>query len=142
MALALRLDKLLAAGMVKDFRTLAHLGHVSPARISQIMSLLHLAPDIQEALLFRTRPERGRDSLGLRQVLPLTKVWDWHKQRPLWRRLSGQRLDLAATGRKRLRKIRLLASHYSSPAGCPAQSPTFRRVEVPMVGKLTAETAS
>ena len=101
MALALRLDKLLAAGVVKDFRTLAHLGHVSPARISQIMSLLHLAPDIQEALLFRTRPERGRDSLGLRQVLPLTKVWDWHKQRRLWRGLSGQRLDVAATERKR-----------------------------------------
>jgi hypothetical protein len=53
MALALRLEKLLATGVVKDFRTLARLGHVSPARISQIMSLLHLAPDIQEALLFR-----------------------------------------------------------------------------------------
>ena len=101
MALALRLERLLATGVVKDLRTLASLGHVSPARISQIVSLLHLAPDIQEALLFRTRPERGRDSLGLRQVLPLTKVWDWHKQRPLWRRLSGQRLDVAATERKR-----------------------------------------
>jgi Recombinase zinc beta ribbon domain/Recombinase len=101
MALALRLQKLLATGVVKDFRTLARLGHVSPARISQILSLLHLAPDIQEALLFRTRPERGRDCLGLRQVLPLTKVWDWHKQRRLWRGLFGQRLDVAATGRKR-----------------------------------------
>jgi hypothetical protein len=55
-ALALRLEKLLATGAVKDFRTLARLRHVSPARISQITSLLHLAPDIQEALLFRTRP--------------------------------------------------------------------------------------
>jgi hypothetical protein len=45
MALALRLEKLLATGVVKDFRTLASLGHVSPARISQILSLLHLAPD-------------------------------------------------------------------------------------------------
>ena len=43
MALALRLEQLLATGVVKDFRTLARLGHVSPARISQIMSLLHLA---------------------------------------------------------------------------------------------------
>ena len=101
MALALRLEKLLATGAVKDFRTLARLGHVSPARISQIVSLLHLAPDIQEALLFRTRPERGRDCLGLRQVLPLTKVWDWHQQRRLWRGLSGQGLNVAATGRKR-----------------------------------------
>ena len=55
MALALRLEKLLATGVVKDFRTLARLGHVSPARISQIVSLLHLAPDIQEALLLVCR---------------------------------------------------------------------------------------
>jgi hypothetical protein len=51
--------------VVKDFRTLARLGHVSPARISQIVSLLHLAPNIQEALLFRSRPEGGQDCLGL-----------------------------------------------------------------------------
>src|ERR1700732_2538935 len=92
MALALRLEKLMATGVVKDFRTLARLGHVSPARVSQILSLLHLAPDIQEELLFRRRPERGRDSLDLGKVLPLTKVWDWHKQRRLWRSLADSRL--------------------------------------------------
>ena len=101
LALAHRFDKLLREGVVNNFLTLARLGHVSPARISQILSLLHLAPDIQEALLFRSRQERGRDCLGLRQVLPLTKVCDWHKQRRLWRGLSGQRLDVAATERKR-----------------------------------------
>ena len=92
MALALRFEKLFATGAVKDFRTLARLGHVSPARISQIVSLLHLAPDIQEALLFRRRPERGRDSLDLGKVLPLTKVWDWQKQRRMWRNLAGLRV--------------------------------------------------
>ena len=89
--------------MVKDFRTLARLGHVSPARISQIVSLLHLAPDIQEALLFRPGPERGRDCLSLRHVLPLTKVLDWHQQRPpvarvVWPRAERGR-DRAQTGR-------------------------------------------
>jgi hypothetical protein len=92
MALALRFEQLLAIGVVKDFRTLARLGHVSPARVSQIVSLLHLAPDIQEALLFRRRPERGRDSLDLGKVLPLTKVWDWQKQRRMWRNLAGLRV--------------------------------------------------
>jgi hypothetical protein len=101
MALALRFEKLLATGAVKDFRTLARLGHVSPARISQIVSLLHLAPDIQEAILFRTRPERGQDSLDLGKVLPLTKVWDWQKQRRMWRGLIGQEVDVVATRRKR-----------------------------------------
>jgi hypothetical protein len=100
MALALRFEKLIATGVVKDFRTLARLGHVSPARVSQILSLLNLAPDIQEALLFRRRPERGRDSLGLQKVLPLTKVWDWHKQRRLWRSLADSRLAGPKAGAK------------------------------------------
>jgi hypothetical protein len=50
-----------------------------------------LAPDIQEAILFRSRPERGRDRLDMRKVLPLTKVVDWGQQRRLWRRLSEVR---------------------------------------------------
>ena len=100
MALALRLEKLMATGVVKDFRTLARLGHVSSARVSQILSLLHLAPDIQEALLFRSRTERGRDSLGLGKVLPLTKVWDWQKQRRMWRGLADSRLAGPKPGAK------------------------------------------
>ena len=95
-----RLEKLLATGVVKDFRTLARLGHVSSARVSQILSLLHLAPDIQEALLFRSRTERGRDSLGLGKVLPLTKVWDWQKQRRMWRGLADSRLAGPKPGAK------------------------------------------
>jgi hypothetical protein len=98
MALALRFEKLLATGVVKDFQTLARLGHVSPARVSQILSLLHLAPDIQEALLFHSCPERGRDNLGLRNVLPLTKVWEWHKQRQMWRGFADSGLARSQRG--------------------------------------------
>jgi len=50
MALALRLEQLVRSGAVKDYATLAELGGVSRARISQIMNLIHLAPGIQEAL--------------------------------------------------------------------------------------------
>ena len=122
MALALRLEKLLASGVVKDFRTLARLGHVSPARISQIIGLLHLAPDIQEALLLRNGPERGRDRLSLRKVLPLTRVWEWHKQRRLWRDLSKPQAGLVATRRqgagripppvKQINGVRIIFSGY------------------------------
>ena len=48
LALAHRFETLLQAGAVKDYATLARLGHVSRARICQIVSLLQLAPDIQE----------------------------------------------------------------------------------------------
>src|SRR2546421_716920 len=91
MALALRFVSLLLDGVVKISLPLARLGHVSQARISQILSLLHLAPDIQEAILFRSRPERGRVRLDMRKVLPLTKVMDWVRQRRLWRKLSEVR---------------------------------------------------
>src|SRR5262249_61726999 len=52
LALALRLDQLRRDGVIADYRTLAWLGHVSCARISQVMNLLYLAPDIQEQILF------------------------------------------------------------------------------------------
>src|SRR4051794_9829142 len=52
MALAIRLDNLLRAGDVGDYAELARIGHVSRARVTQIMNLLQLAPDIQEAILF------------------------------------------------------------------------------------------
>jgi hypothetical protein len=44
MALALRLDELVRTGQVASYRELATMGHVTRARVSQIASLLHLAP--------------------------------------------------------------------------------------------------
>ena len=87
LALAHRLEGLLHGGEIADYAALARLGHVTRARVSQIMSLLYLAPDIQEAILFLPRTERGRDPLVLRDLLPLTAVPDWKKQRRLWARL-------------------------------------------------------
>jgi len=57
LALAHRLDELVRSGAVRDHGELARLGHVSPARICQFMTLLHLAPAIQEYLLFLTTAE-------------------------------------------------------------------------------------
>jgi hypothetical protein len=89
LALAYRLEGLLRDGTVKDYAELARLGHVTRARVSQIMSLLHLAPDLQEAILFLPRVERGRDPVVLRDVLPIAAVLDWRKQRRRWALLTG-----------------------------------------------------
>lgn len=62
MALALRFEGYVRGGGVSDYAGVARLGHVSRARISQIMSLPHLAPDIQEALLFLPRVGSVRSS--------------------------------------------------------------------------------
>jgi hypothetical protein len=89
MALALRFEKLLREGVVGDFSELARLGHVTPARISQVMSLIHLAPDIQEAILFLPRTEKGRDPIILRDLLSIAATVDWKMQRKTWARLMG-----------------------------------------------------
>jgi hypothetical protein len=89
MALALRLDHLLKARVLDDYRQLAELGQVSRARISQILNLLYLAPDIQEQILFLPRTERGRDRIHLAQLQPLAQTLDWRQQRELWRQLNS-----------------------------------------------------
>ena len=91
MALALRCQQLLAGGVISRYAELAVLGHVSRARITQIMNLLVLAPDIQESLLFLPPVDRGRDPIHLRQLQPLARVLDWRKQRRLWRELQGNK---------------------------------------------------
>jgi hypothetical protein len=92
MALALRFEQLLQGGEVASYAELARLGRVSCARISQILNLLQLAPDIQEQLLFLTRPSRGRDPIYLARLQPIAAQLDWGRQRRLWRDL------LAAAG--------------------------------------------
>ena len=68
LALAVRCEHLVRTGSIPTYAALAQLGRVSRARISQIMNLLVLAPDIQEELLFLPRTERGRDPIHLRQL--------------------------------------------------------------------------
>ncbi len=87
MALAIRFDQLIRDGQVADYAELAQLGHVTRARITQIMNLLILAPDIQDAILFLPRIDRGRDLIHLRQLQPIALVPDWRKQRRLWKSL-------------------------------------------------------
>jgi hypothetical protein len=84
MALAIRMDGLVRDGEVADYADLARLGHVSRARVTQIMNLLLLAPDIQEAILFLPRTERGRDPIRERQIRPIAAELDWQRQRECW----------------------------------------------------------
>jgi hypothetical protein len=87
MALGIRFEGLVRSGAVSDYTALAELGHVSRARVTQIMNLLCLAPDIQEQILFLPRTERGRDPIKLADVLPVAAFSDWRRQREIWQRL-------------------------------------------------------
>jgi len=83
-ALAIRFDGLISQGTVTDQAELARLGQVTRARMTQIMNLLQLAPDIQEELLFLPRIERGAAQIHERQLRPIAAVPDWRKQRQMW----------------------------------------------------------
>ncbi len=87
MALAIKMEQLVQDGHVRDFAELARLGHVSRARVTQIMNLNFLAPDIQEEILFLPRVERGRDPIREHAVRPIAATPDWGKQRRMWAQL-------------------------------------------------------
>jgi hypothetical protein len=53
------------------------------------MSLLHLAPDIQEELLFLPREIEGRDPIRERMVRSIAAEVDWGRQRRMWRKLKN-----------------------------------------------------
>src|SRR5580693_6069667 len=48
LALAHKLDSMVGSGEIRDYAQLARLGHISPARLTQIMVLLHLPDEEQE----------------------------------------------------------------------------------------------
>jgi len=91
MALAVRMQELVDQGEVADYAELARLAHVSRARITQIMNLLLLASDIQEAMLFLPLTVGRRVPIGERHSRPICAVLDWRKQRRMWDDLVGSR---------------------------------------------------
>ena len=90
-ALASRLHSMIDSGEVVSFQQLAELGRISQPRMTQIMSLLNLAPDIQEELLYLPEVIQGKAVIHERLLRPLTTEIDWKVQRRLWGRIrKGQ----------------------------------------------------
>lgn len=85
LALAHRFDQLIRDGVATDYAALARLGHVTRARLTQIMNLLNLAPDIQEELLLLPPIHSGKDKVTERSLRDITAKMDWREQRKQWR---------------------------------------------------------
>jgi hypothetical protein len=90
MALAIRLKNLVGSGEVANYSTLATVGHVSRARITQIVKLTLLAPDIQEAILFLPASKHRAEQITERDLRPLTAEPDWGRQREMWATLASR----------------------------------------------------
>jgi len=84
MALAIKFQDMIDRGEVKDYADLARLGFVTRARVTQIMNLLNLHPDIQEQLLCARSATPNEHSL--RSVVAEV---EWRAQLHFWSRLGG-----------------------------------------------------
>ncbi len=84
MALAIRIEGLVASGAIADLAEAAAVGHVSRARMTQIANLLLLAPDIQLALLELPRVRSGRDPIVETHLRAVAAEVCWRCQRSLW----------------------------------------------------------
>lgn len=88
MALAIRFDRLLRDGSVASLSELARLTGITQPRVTQIINLTLLAPDIQEELLYLRGAEVGRDRLNERRMRPIVANASWDDQRSAWRRAA------------------------------------------------------
>jgi hypothetical protein len=79
LALAHHWRGLIRAGVVKDQAALAALVGVTRARITQVMDLLYLAPDIQEEILFQ--PDGGLGKPCHRDLVRVAAEPLWVEQR-------------------------------------------------------------
>jgi hypothetical protein len=97
MALALHFDDLVQSGAIASYAELARLGQVTRARVCQIMNLVYLAPDLQQALLCLPRTERGRDRIILADLQPIAALLDGRKHlEALTDELAAQRKEESA----------------------------------------------
>lgn len=84
MALAIHFQELLQKGVVEDQSDLARLAHVSQPRITQIMNLLLLAPEIQEEILHLPKVSEGKDPIHEKLLRPISAEVCFQMQIEMW----------------------------------------------------------
>ena len=87
LALAQKFEELIAAGVVNNYAALAQVGRVSRSRVTQMTSLLNLAPDIQEEILFLGVEEAEQFRISEPSLRKLTATLVWKQQREQWKNL-------------------------------------------------------
>jgi hypothetical protein len=90
MALAINFEDLIRRGIVTDYADLARLGHVTRARVTQIMNLRLLTPAIQEELLFTGRPPHWVESIQLNRIQSIYREVNWGLQMKLWKEMTSR----------------------------------------------------
>jgi hypothetical protein len=89
LALAHHFQELLDTGVVRTQMELAELTKLTTARITQIMNLLILAPDIQEEILFMPPVTHGDPPVTEKTLRPVLQTLVWSEQRERWAALRA-----------------------------------------------------
>ena len=90
LALAIHLEDMISRGEAKDYADLARLSCFCRERISQIVRLNYLAPDIQIELLYLPRTTTGRYPISETAVRKIAGLLSWVDQRREWTALKQQ----------------------------------------------------
>jgi DNA invertase Pin-like site-specific DNA recombinase len=90
MALALKFDQMIRQAVVTDYAVLATLGRVTRPRVTQIMNLLNLAPDIQEQILFLNSETAEKCGICEPSIRRLSTLVLWREQRARWSALKSK----------------------------------------------------
>src|SRR5579862_3426465 len=95
LALAQKFEELIQSGAVNNYAALAEVGQVSRSRVTQMTSLLNLAPDVQEEILFLKVQDAERLRISEPSLRKLTATLLWKQQREQWRNLHRPALRAA-----------------------------------------------
>jgi hypothetical protein len=90
LSLAIGFEDMIRRGLAKDHSDLARLGCISKERISQIMRLAWLAPDIQQEIMTLPRTPRGRCHVGEVALRQIASKMLWGEQRTACSKLTSQ----------------------------------------------------
>jgi len=87
LALALSFQDMIRRGEAKDYADAARLRGVTRERLSQIMKLVWLAPDIQTEILYLPPTPMGRFPISESLLRQVANEQSWKVQRAEWNRL-------------------------------------------------------
>ena len=90
LALAIQFQDMIERGDARDYADLARLGCLSRERMSQIMELIWLAPDIQQEILRFPSTHTSRFPVSEAAVRRIAAEPSWEEQRSLWANLKKQ----------------------------------------------------
>ena len=91
MALAIRLEHLIETGQIANQAEIARAAGLTRARVTQILNLANLAPDIQQAVLELADHPSESTRLKEAELRHYSQIHSWSKQRRLFQKLLGRK---------------------------------------------------